>query len=331
MLLRAGDDPRPVVEVVHREMDTVELAARHRQVARDARAGGDHDGVVRRAQLLDIDVRAHVDAEPELDALGAQLVDTALDEPLLDLELRHAEAHEPTGRLVALVDDDALPRPCELLRAREPGRARADHGDAPPGARRRGPRDDPALLPRAVHDRELDLLDRDGVALVDLEHARRFARRRAEPAGELREVVRAMELADRLVPAVAVDQVVPVGDQVAERAAAVTERHTALHAARGLRAQLRQRQRADELVEVVDALARVALRRRRPAELLERTELAHYAAASMERCLTPQVSDTGSSRRDLTRPPPRSRCRGSRCRRPTPSAAARACSRAASP
>ena len=43
-------------------------------------------------------------------------------------------------------------------------------------------------------DRDLDLLDRDGVALADLEHARGLARRRAEPAGELGEVVRAVEL-----------------------------------------------------------------------------------------------------------------------------------------
>ena len=53
---------------------------------------------------------------------------------------------------------------------------------------------DPALVPRAVDDRELDLLDRDRVALVDLEHARGLARRRAEPAGELREVVRPVQL-----------------------------------------------------------------------------------------------------------------------------------------
>ena len=59
--------------------------------------------------------------------------------------------------------------------------------------------------------------------------------------------------------AVAVDEVVPVGNQVAERAAVVAERHAALHAARALVAQLDERQRADELAVVADPLAGLAL------------------------------------------------------------------------
>ena len=71
----------------------------------------------------------------------------------------------------------------------------ADHGDRRPVSLRGGPRRDPALVPGAVDDRELDLLDRHRLALADLEHARRLARRRAEPAGELGEVVRRGEAA----------------------------------------------------------------------------------------------------------------------------------------
>ena len=46
------DRPRAVVEVLHREVHAVELAARHRQVARHPRAGRDDDGVVGGAKLL---------------------------------------------------------------------------------------------------------------------------------------------------------------------------------------------------------------------------------------------------------------------------------------
>src|SRR5207248_3230363 len=113
----------------------------------------------------------------------------------------------------------------ELLRAREPRRSGADDRDAASGAPHRRLRDDPTLFPRTVDDRELDLLDRDGVALVDLEHARGLTWRRTEAAGEFGEVVRAMQLDDRLLPAVAVDEVVPVRDEVAERTAVVAERH----------------------------------------------------------------------------------------------------------
>ena len=69
---------------------------------------------------------------------------------------------------------------------------------------------------------------------VDAEHAGRLARRRAQPAGELGEVVGGVQPLDGLVPVVAVDQVVPVGDEVAERAAVVAERDAAVHAARRL-------------------------------------------------------------------------------------------------
>ena len=122
-----------------------------------------------------------------------------------------------------------------------------------PGRLRR----DPALLPRAVDDRELDLFDRDRVVLADLEHARRFARRGAEPAGELGEVVGRVQLGDRGRPALAVDEVVPIGDQVAERAAVVAEGHAAVHAARALLAQLLVGRAMQELAVVVRALDRV--------------------------------------------------------------------------
>ncbi len=143
------------------------------------------------------------------------------------------------------------------------------------------------FVPGTVDDRELDLLDRDGVALVDLEHARRLAGRRAEAPGELGEVVRAVQLLARLGPAVAVDEVVPVGDQVAERAAVVAERHAALHAARRLLAQLHERQRADELAHVADPLARRALGRLDPVRRQEGADLAHQAASSDSRVTKP--------------------------------------------
>ena len=89
-----------------------------------------------------------------------------------------------------------------------------------------------------------------------------------------------MELRDRLGEVVAVDEVVPVRDQVAEGTAAVTERHAALHAPRALRAQREQRQRADELAVVADALTGLALDRLRAVVLEEAAKLAHQASPS---------------------------------------------------
>ena len=88
----------------------------------------------------------------------------------------------------------------------------------------------------AVDDLDLDLFDRHRV-LVDPQHASRLAGCWAEPARELGEVVRGVETLDRVLPVVPVDQVVPVGDEVAERAAVVAERDAAVHAPAGLQLQ----------------------------------------------------------------------------------------------
>ena len=253
----AGDRSRAVVQVLHREVDAVELAARDGQVARHARP--DRRARPRRsalAQLCDLDVAADVDAESKLDALRDELLDAPFDEPLLDLELGHAEANEAAGRLVTLVDDDCLAGARELLRAGEARRAWIRRRATLRPVRRAAPAAaaiHPSSQPRSTIA-TLDLLDRDGVPFVDLEHASRLAGRGAEPAGELGEVVRPVQLLDRLLPTVAVDEVVPVGDEVAERTAVVAERDAAFHAAGRLLTQLDERQRADELAEVADAL-----------------------------------------------------------------------------
>ena len=103
----------------------------------------------------------------------------------------------------ALEDGDLVPGPGQLLGGGQPGRAGADHRDllarcAPRG----GCGVDPALVPGPVDDLHLDLLDRDRVG-VDAEHAGGLARRRAQPAGELGEVVGRVQPLDRLAPVVA--------------------------------------------------------------------------------------------------------------------------------
>jgi len=92
-----------------------------RQGARDPGAGGDAEGVVGSAELGSGDVHADLDAVAEPDALGHELLEATLDQALLDLELRHAEANEPAGSLVALEDGDRMTGTCELLRAGEAG------------------------------------------------------------------------------------------------------------------------------------------------------------------------------------------------------------------
>ena len=134
----------------------------------------------------------------------------------------------------------------------------------------------------ALGDRILDRLDGDRDVL-DVEGAGRLAWRRADAAGDLGEVVRRMEVARREVPLALVDEIVPVGDLVVDRAAVVTIGDAAVHAARGLRLDVLFRQRLDELAIVLQPLLDRAIAAVGPVELHEAGDLAHFRRLSRRR------------------------------------------------
>ena len=107
--------------------------------------------------------------------------------------------------------------------------------------------------------RALDELDGDG-RLIDAQHAGGLAGRGADAAGELGEVVGGVQAANGALPAAVVDQVVPVGDEVVDRAAGVAEGHAAIHAAGALLALLFFGERLVDFEPVVDALFGLAAR-----------------------------------------------------------------------
>ena len=88
-----------------------------------------------------------------------------------------------------------------------------------------------------VDDFGFDGFDGDG-GLVDAQDAGAFAGGGADAAGELGEVVGFPEADDGLFPQAAVDEVVPLGDEVVDGALAsfvgVAEGDAAVHAARRL-------------------------------------------------------------------------------------------------
>ena len=290
---RRGDRAVAGVEVLHREVDAVEVLAVDAERALDARADRQDDRVMLASICGRLDLAADVDAVQELDALGLEQRDAPVDDPLLELEVGHAEAQQAAGRLVALVDDDVVAAAVELVRRGEPGRARADDGDGLAGAERRRLRLDPALRERALDDRPLDLLDHHRV-VVDLERAGGLARRRADQAGELGEVVGAVQAVDRRAPAAGAREVVPLGDQVADRAGVVAERDPAVHAAVGLAARLGDGQRQEDLAVVGGARPGVALGRGDALDL-EEAALAQLAFTAGSSSMAAVVA-TGSSR-----------------------------------
>src|SRR5918997_521272 len=167
------DPPVLLHQVVHREVDAVQLAARHVEVSARQSADGEDDGVELRLELVGGRVVAGVGARAEFDALFFHLGDPAVHDPLLYLVVGDAVAEEPPDLIVLLEDDYRVAGPVELLGRREARRTAVDHRNPLAGAELggRGLRGDPALLEGAVDDRELYLFYGDGLVVYG-EHAR---------------------------------------------------------------------------------------------------------------------------------------------------------------
>src|SRR5258708_27313228 len=97
-----------------------------------------------------------------------------------------------------------------------------------------------------------------------------------------------MQAVDRLLPAPAIDQVVPVRDDVAERAALVAEGDAAIHASRPLRAQLVLRHLEIVLAPVLQSLAHRAPCRRLALDLHESRYFAHLFRQHIAPSLIPR-------------------------------------------
>src|SRR6185312_1943303 len=184
-------------EVLHGEMHTGKVAARDREVARLEGAGRDDDGVVACTQFAPADVHADVHASPEAGALGLHLPQPVLDGLLLELEVRDAVAEKTTDAIIALENGNGVAGASELLSGGESGGAGADDGNGLAGQALRRVWLHPVVRPGLVDDRLLDELDRHGL-LIDPQNTGGLARGRAQPAGELWEIVGGVQSLARL-------------------------------------------------------------------------------------------------------------------------------------
>src|ERR1700692_4862895 len=84
-----------------------------------------------------------------------------------------------------------------------------------------------------------------------------------------------MKDADGILPAVAIDEIVPVRDDVVDRAARVAKRNAAIHAARALHAHFLFRERLVHLEIIVNALRDRTPRRHFTRVFLKTGDLPH--------------------------------------------------------
>mmetsp|Transcript_96794 Transcript_96794/g.276534 ORF Transcript_96794/g.276534 Transcript_96794/m.276534 type:complete len:331 (-) Transcript_96794:510-1502(-) len=220
---------------LHGEVHALELAPVHREVARDGGAEREHERVGVGAEYVDVDVNANVRLRHELDALLDQHVDSPLDLLLLQLHVGDTVHEQPTDTVLTLVHRHLVPHLIQLVGHRQARRPATDHRDGHARAEGRHARHHPTLLPRPVDDGVLHVFDRHR-RVDEPGHASTLARRGADTARELRKVVCFVEAVDRLAPLPLVNQIVPLRDEVVDRAAGVclAEGRAAVHAARRL-------------------------------------------------------------------------------------------------
>src|SRR5690348_1496032 len=133
-----------------------------------------------------------------------------------------------------------------------------------------------------LNDSLFDELDRDR-RLVDAEDASGLARRGADAAGKLRKIVGGMQDANRFLPFVAIDEIIPVRDDVVHRTAGVAKRNAAIHAARGLRADARFGKRLIDLEVILHTLVDGTAVRRFAREFFKAGDLTHESPSRARR------------------------------------------------
>ena len=205
---------------------------------------------------------------------------------LFQLEVGNAVTQQPADAVGLFEQGHGMAGARQLLRGGKAGRAGAHHRNRLAGFPGGDLRMDPAFFPAPIHDLAFDGLDGDRIVL-DVQGTGRLARRRAAPAGEFREIVGGMQRVRRRAPLVAIDQIVPVGDQIVDRAALVAEGNAAIHAARRLLAYLRRRQRMDEFAVIVNPRFRLFAAAVLAFDFQKARDLAHvsYSAAMAARAL----------------------------------------------
>src|ERR1019366_4338935 len=275
-------------QVLHGEVDALQLASGEVEIARVFGAARQQDGVELAAQVFHRYIAAHLGIGFEPHPFAAHLHQPPVDEVLLHLETWDAVAQQSADAVGLFEHGDGVAGARQLLRGGQSGGAGTYHRDAL-AARHGGRfRDDVALGESAVDDGFLDLLDGDR-RLNDAQHAGGFTGRGTNAPGEFREIIGGVQLPHRFLPAPLVHQIVPIGNDVGERTTGVAKGDAAIHAARRLGAQVVVGERQVDFGPVLDAHDGVATLGHFPRVFHEAGDFSHvgspYATATCWRVM----------------------------------------------
>ena len=276
----AGDALVLLGEEIHGEMDARKFAVFHCQVARRFRSARQHHRVIIGQQHFHGNAHTDFNAGTERHAFRFHLADAAINQVLFHFKVGNAVTQQAADAITFFKQGDAVAGAGELLGGGHARRARAHHRNRLAGFLRRDDGLDPAFFPGAIHDLAFDGFDGDR-GFLDVQGAARLAGGGADSASEFGEIVGGVQVLCRRAPLVAIDQIVPVGNLVIDRAALVTKGNAAIHAARRLLADIGIGQRVDEFAVILKPLLGLVIAPVLPLDFQKACDLTHdYSAAT---------------------------------------------------
>ena len=227
---------------------------------------------------------ANIGAGYKVNALGLHNVYAAVNDLLFQLHVGDAVHQQAAHAVLTLVYGHFVAALVQVIGNRKAGRAGTYHGNGFAGAGRGRAGGQQAGFIAIFYNGVLVLLHGNRAAGGVAAGAGSFAQSGAYPAGKLREAVGGAQAMYSQIPLALVDQVVPFGNQVVQRAAAchaanhhasLAERYAAIHAAGTLRLLFILRQRDVKFVKVLNAFFRRQLRAGLPGNFHKSCRFSH--------------------------------------------------------
>src|SRR5690606_31780935 len=182
----------------------------------------------------------------------------------------------------ALIDINHVAGARKLLCSGKASRTGTDDGNRLAGLVGGRLRHDMAEFISLVAQRLFHGLDCNG-RVFKVERACFLARGGADAAREFREIIGQMQVTDRLIPVVVIDEIVPVRDLVVDRAARrpMAEWNAASHATRCLLLHSAIRHWNGEFAEVTDTIRRWLVLCHLPVDFKKTSYLTHFVLLSL--------------------------------------------------
>ena len=214
----------------HCKVNTGKLAARNGKVTGLLGAARHQHGIETVGKLLGTLGDADVGFIMEGNTLCFHLGNAAVDVVLFHFEIGNAVTHEAAHLAVLFKQVNSVAGPRKLLGCSKARRAATDNGNFLSRLFRSDFWFQPPLCPGAVNNGTFNGFDGDRI-VIDIQRTRCFARCRTNAAGEFWKIVGGMKVARCFLPAVVVDQIIPVWNLVIDRATIVAIGNAAIHAA----------------------------------------------------------------------------------------------------